>query len=65
MEKSTAAMMIRDVPIDLRMQLRIIAAMQRRRLRDVAIEALQEKAERHSRECPNALSLLGRVESYQ
>jgi plasmid stability protein len=65
MEKSTAAMMIRDVPIDLRMQLRVIAATQRRRLRDVAIEALQEKAEKHSRECTNELGLLGRVESYR
>jgi hypothetical protein len=65
MEKSTAAMMIRDVPIDLRMQLRVIAAMQRRRLRDVAIEALREKAEKHYKECTNELSVLGRVESYQ
>jgi plasmid stability protein len=51
MEESTAAMMIRDVPIDLRMQLRIIAALQRRRLRDVAIEALREKVEKHGKEC--------------
>jgi hypothetical protein len=50
MEEATAAMMIRDVPIDLRMQLRVIAAMQRRRLRDVAIEALREKAEKHRKE---------------
>jgi plasmid stability protein len=50
MAESTAAMMIRDVPIDLRMQLRVIAAVQRRRLRDVAIEALQEKVEKHTGE---------------
>jgi hypothetical protein len=51
MEASTAAMMIRDVPIDLRMQLKALAAMQHRRLRDVAIEALREKAEQHGKEC--------------
>ena len=50
MAESTAAMMIRDVPIDLRMQLRVIAAVQWRRLRDVAIEALQEKVEKHTGE---------------
>jgi hypothetical protein len=51
MEASTSAMMIRDMPIDLRMQLKAIAAMQHRRLRDVAIEALREKAEQHSKGC--------------
>jgi hypothetical protein len=64
MEASTAAMMIRDVPIDLRLQLKALAAMQRRRLRDVAIEALREKAEKHSRGCTNEGSLLDQVESY-
>jgi hypothetical protein len=65
MEESTSAMMIRDMPIDLRMQLKAIAAMQRRRLRDVAIEALLEKAEKHRRECTNQLSLSDQVESCQ
>jgi hypothetical protein len=51
MGESTSAMMIRDVPIDLRMQLKAIAAIQHRRLRDVAIEALQEKAEKYTGEC--------------
>ena len=51
MEKSIAAMIIRDVPIDLRMRLKALAAMQHRRLRDVAIEALREKAEKHGKEC--------------
>jgi hypothetical protein len=50
-------MMIRDVPIDLRMQLEAIAAMQHRRLRDVAIEALREKAEKYSRGYTNEVSL--------
>jgi hypothetical protein len=58
MEASTAAMMIREVPIDLRMQLKAIAAMQHRRLRDVAIEALREKAEQHRREYTNDVRLL-------
>jgi hypothetical protein len=35
MEDSTSAMMIRDVPIDLRMRLKALAAMQHRRLRAV------------------------------
>jgi hypothetical protein len=65
MGEPTSAMMIRDVPIDLRMQLKALAAMQHRRLRDVAIEALREKAEKHCRECMNELSVLDRVESYQ
>jgi hypothetical protein len=51
MKESTSAMMTRDVPIDLRMPLKAIAAMQRRRLRDMAIEALQEKAKKHVKEC--------------
>jgi hypothetical protein len=63
MEESTSAMMIREMPVDLRMQLKAIAAMQHRRLRDVAIEALREKAEKHRSECPNDLSLLDQVES--
>jgi hypothetical protein len=50
-------MMIRDVPINLRMQLKAIAAIQRRRLRDVAIEALRGKAEKHSREGTNEVNL--------
>ena len=58
MDTSTAVMTIRHVPIDLRMQLKALAAMQHRRLRDVAIEAFREKAEKHSRECTNELSLL-------
>ena len=53
MEASTSDMMIRDMPIDLRMQLKAIAAMQHRRLRDVTIEALREKAEKHGRGCSN------------
>jgi hypothetical protein len=65
MGESTSAMMIRDVPIDLRMQLKALAAMQHRRLRDVAIEAFREKAEKHSKDCTNELSVLGRVESHQ
>jgi hypothetical protein len=56
MDESTSAMMIRDVPVDLRMQLKALAAMQHRRLRDVAIEALREKAERHHREGTNDVS---------
>jgi hypothetical protein len=64
MEASTAAMMIRDMPIDLRMQLKALAAIQHRRLRDVAIEALREKAEKHSREGTNAVSLQEDSESY-
>jgi hypothetical protein len=64
MEESTAAMLIRHAPIDLRMQLKALAAMQHRRLRDVAIEALKEKAEEHARRCTNELSLLEQVESY-
>jgi hypothetical protein len=47
MDASTAAMIIRDVPVDLRMQLKALAALQHRRLRDVVIEAFQEKAEKH------------------
>ena len=62
MEESTTAMMIRDMPIDLRMQLKAIAAMQRRRLRDVAIEALREKAEKHNRGCTNDLGVLKQAE---
>jgi hypothetical protein len=50
MGESTSVMMIRDVPIDLRMRLKALAAMQHRRLRDVAIEALREKAEKHGKE---------------
>jgi hypothetical protein len=65
MGESTSAMMIRDVPIDLRMQLKSLAAMQHRRLRDVSIEAFREKAEKHSKESTNELSVLGRVESHQ
>jgi hypothetical protein len=57
MKKSTASMMIRDVPIDLRMQLKALAAMQHRRLRDVAIEALREKAEKHSTGGTNEVNL--------
>ena len=57
MEPSTSSMMIPDVPTDLRMQLKAIAAMQHRRLRDIAIEALREKAEKHSREGTNEVSL--------
>lgn len=53
MQELTSPMMIHNVPIDLRMQLKAIAAMQHRRLRDVAIEALREKAEKHSREGTN------------
>ena len=49
--------MIRHVPIDLPMQLKSLAALQHRRLRDVAIEALQEKAEKHGRESTNEVSL--------
>jgi hypothetical protein len=64
MEASTAAMMIRDVPIDLRMQLKALAAMQHRRLRDVAIEALREKAEKKTGECKNELSLFQQAESH-
>ena len=55
-------MMIRDMPIDIRMQLKAIAAMQHRRLRDVAIEALREKTEKHRREYPNDLRVLDQVE---
>jgi hypothetical protein len=62
MEASTSAMMIRDMPINLRMQLKAIAAMQRRRLRDVVMEALREKAEKHNRECTNELSVLKQAE---
>jgi hypothetical protein len=51
MDESTSAMMIRAVPIDLRMRLKALAAMQHRRLRDIAIEALREKAEKHGKEC--------------
>jgi hypothetical protein len=65
MEALTAAMMIRDVPIDLRMQLKALAAMQHRRLRDVAIEALREKAEKHSREGTNEITLPEHPESYR
>jgi hypothetical protein len=57
MEESTSAMMIRDVPIDLRMQLKALAAIQHRRLRDVAIEALREKAEKHSTRGTNEVNL--------
>ena len=64
MDASTSAMMIRDVPIDLRMQLKAIAAMQRRRLRDVAIEAFREKAEKHRREGTNAVSRQEHSESH-
>jgi hypothetical protein len=63
MEESTSAMMIRDVPIGLRMQLKALAAMQRRRLRDVAIEALREKIEKHRRGCTNEVSLSEHSES--
>jgi hypothetical protein len=56
MGETTSPMMIRDMPIDVRMRLKAIAAMQHRRLRDVAIEALREKAERHRGEWTSALS---------
>ena len=58
-------MLIRNVPIDLRMRLKALAAMQRRRLRDITIEALREKAEKHSRECTNEVSLQEHQESYR
>jgi hypothetical protein len=64
MGESTSAMMIRDMPIDLRMQLKAIAAMQRRRLRDVAIEALREKAEKHTGEYKIRLTVLEEAASY-
>jgi hypothetical protein len=64
MEASTAAMMIRDVPIDLRMRLKALAAMQHRRLCDVAIEVLREKAAKDNRECTNGVNLQDQVESY-
>lgn len=51
MEAATSSMVIPDVPTDLRMRLKALAAMQHRRLCDIAIEALREKAEKHSREC--------------
>jgi len=57
MQASTSSMMIPDVPTDLRMQLKAIAAMQHRRLRDIAIEALREKAEKERRNRANDLSL--------
>jgi hypothetical protein len=63
MDTSTAAMMIRDVPIGLRMQLKSLAAMQHRRLRDVVIEALREKAEKHRREGTDELSQWEHTES--
>jgi hypothetical protein len=47
MEATTSMMIIRDVPVDLRMQLKALAALQHRRLRDVVIEAFREKAEKH------------------
>jgi hypothetical protein len=58
MAESTSAMMIRDVPIDLSMRLKALAAMQHRRLRDVAIEALREKAEKHRRRCRKEITLV-------
>ena len=64
MGESTAAMIIRDMPIDLRMQLKALAAMQHRRLRDVAIEAFREKAEKHRREGTNTVSRQEHSESY-
>ena len=57
MGESTSAMMIRDVPIDLRMRLKALAAMQHRRLRDVVIEALREKDEKHHRRCRKEITL--------
>ena len=65
MEASLSDMLIRNVPIDLRMRLKALAAMQHRRLRDVAIEALREKAEKHSSECTNAVGLQEHSESYR
>jgi hypothetical protein len=65
MGESTSAMMIRDVPIDLRMRLKALAAMQHRRLRDVAIEALREKAEKHTGECKIGFTVLAKAASYR
>jgi hypothetical protein len=63
MKKSKPSIMIRNVPIDLRMQLKALAAMQHRRLRDVAIEALREKAEKHRRGDMDELSRWEHTES--
>jgi hypothetical protein len=57
MEVAASDMMIREVPVDIRMRLKALAAPQYRRLRDVVIEALREKAEKHSREGKNEVSL--------